>query len=127
LVRRMGRIKIYINSVEPTALDFVDVLSLGHTCDHPGERISSGMQHAPKGLSDFVSDEERKTIDLVDRFSKENGLEYEIIDLAKAGQLTRLMFVVKGWKVPVVRIGRKTIRGLPSKEQLESLVRNEAC
>jgi len=127
LVRRMGRIKIYINSVEPTALDFVDVLSLGHTCDHPGERISSGMQHAPKGSSDFVSDEERKTIDLVDRFSKENGLEYEIIDLAKAGQLTRLMFVVKGWKVPVVRIGRKTIRGLPSKEQLESLVRNEAC
>jgi len=128
MVRHVDKIKIYVNSVEPTALDFADVLSLGHSCDHPGERISSGMQHLPKGLHNgFISDKEREVIDLVDRFSMESGLEYEIIDLAKAGQMTRLMFVIKGWKTPVIRIGRKTIRDLPTKEQLEALLRNEAC
>lgn len=127
MVRHVGKIKIYVNSVEPTALDFADVLSLAHACDHPGERISSGMQHMPKGSSAFISEEEQKTIDLVDRFSKESGLSYEIIDLAKAGQTTRLKFVLKGWKVPVVSIGKETIIGLPTKEQLESIVRNEAC
>ena len=128
MVRHVDKIKIYVNSVEPTALDFADVLSLGHACDHPGERISSGMQHAPKGLHNgYISDRERDAIDAVDRFSKESGLEYEIIDLAKAGHMTRLMFVMKGWKVPVIRIGRKTISDLPTKEQLEALLRNEAC
>lgn len=114
--------------MEPTALDFANVWSLGHPCDHPGERISSGLQHMPKGSSDgFISDKEREAVDLVDQFSKERGLEYEIIDLAKAGQMTRLMFVLKGWKVPIVRIGKETIIGLPTKEQLESVVRSQVC
>ena len=82
----------------------------------------------PKGSSDgFISDKEREAVDLVDQFSKEKGLEYEIIDLAKAGQMTRLMFVLKGWKVPIVRIGKETIIGLPTKEQLESVVRSQVC
>lgn len=128
MVRCVGKIKIYVNTVEPTALDFANVWSLGHPCDHPGERISSGIQHVPKGsYNGFISDKEREAVDLVDEFSKERGLEYEIIDLAKAGQMTRLMFVMKGWKVPVIRIGKKAIRGLPTKEQLESMLRNEAC
>lgn len=119
------RIKVYINSVELSALDFADVLSLGHACDQPGERISSGTKHMPKGSSGFISDEERKVIDLVEQFSKENGLNHEIIDLNKAGPMTRLKFVLKRWKVPVVSIENETIIGLPTKEQLESILRRQ--
>jgi hypothetical protein len=118
----MARIKVYINSVELSTLDCVDVLSLGHACDQPGERISSGIKHMPKDSSGFISDEERKAIDLVGQFSEENGLDYEIIDLKKAGLMTRLKFMLKGWKAPVISIENKTIIGLPTKEQLESIL-----
>ncbi len=119
----VARIKIYINSVEPSALDFVDVLTLGHACDCPGDRISSGVRHMPKGSSGFISDEERKAVYLVEEFSRENGLDYEIIDLTKAGPLTRLKFVLKGWRVPVVSVEGVTIVGLPTKEQLVHMLR----
>jgi len=122
MVCYVARIKVYINSVELSTLDFVDVLSLGHSCDQPGERISSGIKCMPRGSSGFISDEERKAIDLVKQFSKENGLNYEIIDLTKAGPMTRLKFVLKGWKVPVISIENETIIGLPTKEQLESIL-----
>jgi len=103
-------------------------LSLGHACDQPEERISSGTKHMPKGSSRFISDEQRKAIDLVEQFSKENGLNYEIIDLNKAGLMTQLKFVLKGWKVPVISIENETIIGLPTKEQLGSILRRQhAC
>ena len=124
----MARIKVYINSVEISTLDCVDVLSLGHACDKPGERISSGIKHMPRGSSGFISDEERKAVDLVEQFSEENGLNYEIIDLKKAGLMTRLKFVLKGWKVPVISVENETIIGLPTKEQLESMLsRQHVC
>lgn len=126
MVRHVGKIKIYISSVEPSVLDSANALSLGHACDSPGERISSGMRHMPKDSSEYISDDERKAIDLVDQFSKKSGLNYEIIDLAKAGQMTRLTFILKRWKVPVIRFGRETIRGLPTEEQLESMLHDQA-
>jgi len=128
MVCYVARIKVYINSVELSTLDFVDPLSLGHACDQPGERISSGIKHMPKRSSGFISEEEKKAIDLVEQISRENGLNYEIIDLARAGSMTRLKFVLKGWKVPVISIENETIIGLPTKEQLESILRREhAC
>ena len=111
--------------MEVSALDFANVLTLGHACDSPGERISSGVQHMPRDISGFISDEERKAIDLVEQFSKENGLDYEIIDLAKAGRKTQLNFIMKGWKVPVISIGNETITRLPTKEELASLLRRQ--
>ena len=128
MVCYVARIKVYINSVELSTLDFADPLSLGHPCDQPGERISSGIKHMPKHSSGFISDEEKKAMDLVEQISRENGLNYEIIDLARAGSMTRLKFVLKGWKVPVISIENETIIGLPTKEQLESILRREhAC
>lgn len=118
-------IKVYISRVELSALNFANVLSLGHTCDQPEERISSGTKYMPAGSSGFISDEERKAIDLVEQFSRENGLSYEIIDLTKAEPMTRLRFVLKGWKVPVITIENETIVGLPRKEQLESILRRQ--
>lgn len=116
----MGKIKVYINTIKLSALDFSNVLTLGHACDSPDERISSGTRHMPKDSNQFISEDERKAIDLVEQLSREKGLHYEIIDLAKAGPLARLMFIIKKWKVPVISIENETIMGLPTKETLES-------
>ena len=127
MVRRVDKIKIYIFTSEPSAVDYSDMHSLEHPCSQAGERAFEGMKYMPVHSSGFISDEERKAIDLVDRLSKESGLDYEIIDLAKSRQTTRLKFVMKGWKVPVISIGKETIIGLPTKEQLECVLRSQAC
>lgn len=128
MVNYVDKIKVYISTVELSALDFANANTLGHQCDNPEARISAGMRYVPKGSSGLVSDDERKTIELVEQFSKENGLKYEIIDLAKAGPVTRLKFMMKGWKTPVVSLQNEAIVGLPTSEQLESLVRRQhAC
>ncbi len=124
----MAKIKVYIRTFEISPLDSSNLLTLGHACDDPGKRISTGMQHMPRNSSGYVSDEEREAIDCVERFSRENGLDYEIIDLTKAGPIKKLKFIVKGWKVPVISVGNEAIMGLPTKEQLESILkRQHAC
>ena len=125
MVNYVDKIKVYISTVELSALDFANVNTLGHQCDNPVARISAGMRYVPKGLSELVSDEERKTIELVEQLSEENGWKYEIIDLAKAGLVARLKFMMKGLKTPVVSLQNETIVGLPTREQLESLVRRQ--
>lgn len=119
---RMAKIKVYIRTFEMSPLDVSNVLTLGHACDSPGERISAGTKHMGRGSTAWVSDEDRKAVDFVDQFSRENGLDYEIVDLAKAGLMTKLKFIVKGWKVPVVSVGNEAIMGLPTKEQLEAIL-----
>jgi len=122
MVGRVARIKVYIKTFEISPLDISNVLTLGHGCDSPGERISAGMGHIRGDSSGCVSDEERKAIDFVEQFSKENGLDYEIIDLTQAGPMANLKFIIKGWKVPVISVGNEAIMGLPTKEQLESIL-----
>ncbi len=122
MVGRMAKIKVYIETFEISPLHVSNVLTLGHACDSPGERISAGMKHMGIDSNAYVSDEDRKVVDFIDQFSKENGLDYEIVDLTKAGLMTRLKFLIKGWKVPVVSVGNETIMGLPTKEQLKSIL-----
>lgn len=125
MVCYVASIKVYINTVELTVLDFANANWLGHQCDNPEARISDGLRHMPKGSSGLISDDERKTIELVKQFSEDNGLKYEIIDLAKAGLMTQLRFVLKRWKVPVTSIENEAIIGLPTREQLESVFRRQ--
>ena len=122
MVDRMVKLKVYIKTFKISPLDVSNVLTLGHACDSPGERISAGTKHLGRESNAWVSDESRKAIDFVDQISKENGVDYEIVDLSKAGLMTKLKFLVKGWKVPVIRVGNEAIMGLPTKEQLEALL-----
>lgn len=124
-VNYVEKIKVYVNTIELSILDLVSVNTLGHQCDNPSSTISTGMRHMPKDSSGLISDEEKKTIELVDQFSEEKGLKYEIIDLAKAGPLTQLKFMMKRWKTPVVSLESEAIIGMPTREQLESLIRRQ--
>jgi hypothetical protein len=122
----MNKIQVYINSVKPSAVDYIDMKSVEHPCSQAGERAFQGLRDFPWHLSGFVSDDEREAIDLVEQFSKENRLDYEIIDLANAGVATRLKFIMRRWKAPIITWGKVTLKGLPTREQLERILKNEA-
>jgi len=118
----MGKIRVYINSVAPVAVDYIDMKSIEHPCSKAGERAFEGMKNLRTRSSGFLSDEERKAIEIVEQFCREKALEYEIVDLAYARATTQLKFILKRWKVPVTSSGSKIIKGLPTRQQLESLL-----
>lgn len=118
----MDKIRVYVNSIEPSACDYVDMHSLEHPCSQAGERAFEGLEHLPAKSSGFLSDEEIKTVSLVEQFSRENKLEFETIDLANTGLITKMKFYLKGWKTPVITFKGKTITGFLKKEELEAML-----
>lgn len=118
----MDKIRVYVNSVAPAAVDYVDMKSIEHPCSQAGERAFEGMKDLPAHSSGFLSDEDRKTIKIVEQFCREKALEYEIVDLAYARATTQLKFILKRWKVPIISSGNKIVKGPPTKQQLESLL-----
>jgi len=118
----LDKIRVYVNSIVPSTRDYVDMESICHPCSQAGERALEGLQDLPARSSGFLSDEEVKAVDLVEQFSAENGFESEIIDLANKGLITKMKFHLKGWKTPVITFKGETIKGLPTKEELEALL-----
>ena len=62
-------------------------------------------------------------VHLVREISEENGLEFEIIDLADSGPMTLLKSLVKRTSAPSVAFKGEIIKGIPTREELESLFR----
>ena len=118
----MDKIRVYINSIEPSARDYVDMESIQHPCSQAGERAFQGLKDLPARSSGFLSDEEIKAVNLVEQISRENGLESEIIDLANKGLIAKMKFFLKGWKTPVITFKGESIKGLPTKEELEAML-----
>lgn len=59
----------------------------------------------------------------VEDFCKNNGLEYDIIDLGTMSFLARLRMRMKGVNAPAVRCGEKILCGVSSEEDLKKLLR----
>ncbi len=70
----MDKIRVYVNSVAPAAVDYVDMKSVEHPCSQAGERAFEGMKNLPPRSSGFLSDEERKAIEIVEQFCREKAL-----------------------------------------------------
>jgi len=111
-----------VNSIEPPVCEYVDMHSLEHPCSQAGEKAFEGMKYLPAKSSGFLSDEEIETVNLVEQISRENGLEFETIDLANTGLIAKMKFYLKGWKTPVITFKGENIKGLPTKEELEALL-----
>lgn len=43
----MDKIRVYVNSVAPAAVDYVDMKSVEHPCSQAGERAFEGMKNLP--------------------------------------------------------------------------------
>lgn len=122
------RIKVYVCSFKGiSTLDFVDKDSLGHPCvtSRHGDDIFSGFKHLPTGsLNGYLTDEEIRVFDVVSEFCKENGLEYEIVDITNLSFISKMQLVFKGIKAPTISFKGKKIKGIPTKEDLKALIAN---
>jgi len=119
------KIKVYVSSCEISTLDYVDKDSMGHPCvtSRHGENIFTGFKHLPKGSWDgYLADDQMKAVDVVDEFCKENGLEYEVVDITNVSFASKMKFMFKGMKAPTISFEGKKIEGVPTKEDLKALI-----
>lgn len=120
------KIKVYVCSLTGiSTLDFVDKDSIGHPCvtSRHGEDVFSGFKHLPAGSWDgYLTDEQVKVVDVVSEFCRENGLEYEIVDVTSLSSIGKMKLVFKGIKAPTVSFGGRKIEGVPTREDLKALI-----
>lgn len=124
----MDKVKVYVYSLkEISPVEYVDMESARHACSRAGERVFAGLKKLPLDNWDswdsILPEDQRKVVHLVREFSEENGLEFEIIDLADSGFLTGLKLLVKRISAPSVAFRGKIIEGIPTREELGSLLR----
>jgi hypothetical protein len=119
------RIRVYVSSFEISTFDYVDKESVGHPCvtSRHGEDIFAKFKHLPERSWDgYLSDNQLKAVNMVDEFCKENGLEYEVVDIASVSFVSRMKFMFKGIKAPTISFKGKKIEGVPTEEDLKVLV-----
>ena len=90
----MDKIRAYVNSIDPSASNYVDkdvLLAVAeHHCLHGEKRIFEVFKSLPSKASVFLSGEEVKAVNLAVRISEENGLGFEEIHLADSGLMPKL-------------------------------------
>ena len=59
---------------------------------------------------------------MVDGFCKSNCLEYEVIDLGKISVFAKFQLRVKGINTPAISLGKKTLCGIPSNEDIKKFL-----
>ena len=120
------KIKVYVYSLKGiSTLDFVDKNSMGHPCvtSRHGDNIFSGFKHLPTGSwGGYLTDEQIKVLDVVNEFCKENGLEYEIVDITNLSFISKMKLVFKGIKAPTISFKGKKIEGVPTNTDLKALI-----
>jgi len=123
---KVSKIKVYVSSFKGVStLDYVDVKSMGHPCvtSRHGENIFLQFKHLPKGsLDGYLTENQIKVLDAVTKFCRENGLEYEVVDITSLNFAGKMKLVFKGIKAPTVSFKGKRIEGMPAKEDLKALI-----
>lgn len=125
----LDKIKIYVYSVGLSTLDFVDKEGAMHACAQAGSSAFSGLKHYTGSMDDrYLSDEEREAITIVESYCKRNDMEFEIVDVAKKGFVTKIKLKAKGLtNFPTITFKEKVIHGVPTEEELKGLLKKIAC
>ena len=120
----MEKIKIYVQSFNVSTLDFVDKEGAQHACAQAGSTAFSGLKHYPSSMDNrYFSDKERDALTAVENFCKKKGYEFEVIDLAEKGFLTKMRLRLKGLtNLPTISFQKKVVHGVATEDALEKLV-----
>jgi len=120
----MEKIKVYVYSLKVSTLGFVDKEGAMHACAGAGSSAFSGLKHYPGSMDNrYLSDEEKKAIIAVEDFCKEYNLEFDIIDVATRGFLTKMKLKAKGlMNFPSITFKEKVFHGVPTEETLKELL-----
>lgn len=120
----LEKIKVYVSSFKVSTLGFVDKEGAKHACAHAGSSAFSGLRNYLGSMDNrYLADEEKKAIIIVEDFCNKHGLEFETIDVAMMGSLTRMKLKVKGlMSFPAIAFREKVFHGIPTEETLKELI-----
>lgn len=119
----MAKLVVYIHSYELSTLQFVDKEGAMHACAQAGKTAFQGLSSVSNLLGDrYLCDDDRETLKSVDGYCRSNGLDYEVVDVARASHSQKLKLRMKGIKTPAVCYQDKTQCGVPNKESLGRLL-----
>jgi len=119
------KITIYVSSFEISTLDYVDKHSMGHPCvtSHHGENVFTEFKNLPgKSWDGYLADDQMKAVGIVSEFCKENGLEYEVVDIRNTSFASKMKLMFKGIKAPTISLDGEKIKGIPTKKDLRALI-----
>jgi glutaredoxin len=120
----LEKIRVYVYSFKVSTLDFVDKEGAMHACAEAGSSAFSGLKNYPGFMDNrYLSDEERKAIIIVEDFCNKHSLEFETIDVATMGTLTKIKLKAKGlMNFPAIVFKEKVFHGVPTEETLKELL-----
>jgi hypothetical protein len=120
----MEKLKVYIHTFEVPTVGFVDKEGAMHACAEAQKTAFQGLEQRSSLLGNrYLCDEDREVLMRVEDFCKNNGLQYNIIDLGTMSFLPRLRLRMKGVNAPAICCGEKILHGVPSEEDLKKLLR----
>jgi hypothetical protein len=118
----MEKLKVYIHSFEVPTVGFVDKEGAMHACAQAQKTAFQGLEQRSSLFGNrYLRNENREVLTRVEDFCKNNGLQYNIIDLGTMSFLARLRLTLKGVKAPAICCGEKILYGVPSEEDLKKL------
>jgi len=121
----MKKLKIYVHSLEIPTVGFVDKEGAMHACAQAQKTAFQGLERFSRiGGNRYLSDEQREVLMRVENFCKDNGLEFEVVDLGTISFLKRLKLKMKGLKTPAIGCGEKILYGVPREEDLKELLKD---
>lgn len=121
----MKKLKIYVHSLEIPTIGFVDKEGAMHACAQAQKTAFQGLERfSTIGGNRYLSDEEREVLKRVEFFCKDNGLEFEVVDLGPMGFWARLKMKMKGLRTPATCCEEKIVYGVPSEEVLRELLKS---
>jgi hypothetical protein len=118
----MEKLKVYIHTLGVPTVGLVDKEGAMHACAQAQKTAFQGLKRY-SGLfgNRYLCDEDKEVLRRVEDFCKNNGLQYDIIDLGTTSFLARLKLRMKGVNAPAICCGEKIIRGVPIEEDLKKL------
>ena len=120
----MEKLKVYIHTFEVPTVGFVDKEGAMHACAQAQKTAFQGLEQRSSLFGNrYLCDEDREVLMRVEDFCKNNGLQYNIIDLGTTSFWARLRLRMKGVKAPAICCGEKILYGVPSEEYLKKLLR----
>jgi hypothetical protein len=121
----MAKLKVYVHSLEPPTLGFVDKEGAQHACAQAQTIAFQGLQRL-SGLfgNCYLTDQDRETLLMVEDFCRNNGLQFEVVDMGQMSFSKKLKSRMISMKTPAVCCQEQTFYGVPKQADLERLLKS---
>lgn len=122
----MKKVRIYVFTSSIPTVDFIDKEGTQHGCARAGQMPFEALSKYPGEMDQrYLSVEEKNTINSVESFCNKNGLQSELVDIAKLSFLSKIRLRMKGIKAtPTICYADRFFSGIPTESDLKELVKS---